>query len=100
MSKTLNSTNLYAYTTLISVIICTPLALLMEGGALTKGIETAITKVGANQFYLDLLMVGLLYHLYNQVGDVPIPPQLVTCYCGFSCHCSLLGKLWPVQADD
>lgn len=37
MTKTLDSTALYAYTTLISVLICTPLALLAEGSALAKG---------------------------------------------------------------
>eukprot|EP00798_Chlamydomonas_sp_ICE-L_P000829 gene829-2220_t len=66
MSKTLSSTNLYAYTTLISVMICTPLALIFEGGALRAGVDVAIAKVGAQQFWGDLAMVGILYHLYNQ----------------------------------
>lgn len=66
MTKSLDSTALYAYTTLISVLICTPLALLAEGSALSKGIETAIAKVGASRFWGDLFLVGLLYHLYNQ----------------------------------
>jgi hypothetical protein len=62
----IESTALYAYTTLISVLICTPLALIAEGSTLKAGAEAAIAKVGAQQFYGDLLMVGLLYHLYNQ----------------------------------
>ncbi|KAG1666122.1 hypothetical protein FOA52_010912 [Chlamydomonas sp. UWO 241] len=85
----IESTALYAYTTLISVIICTPLALIAEGSTLQRGrrssvvtctplaliaegsplqagVDTAIAKVGAQQFWGDLLMVGLLYHLYNQ----------------------------------
>lgn len=66
MTATLNSTNLYAYTTFISVLICTPLALLAEGAGLKAGAEAAIAKVGATQFWGDLFMVGLLYHLYNQ----------------------------------
>jgi len=66
MSKTLGSTALYAYTTLVSAIICTPLALLVEGGRLQAGADAAIAKVGAQQFWGDLFMVGLLYHLYNQ----------------------------------
>lgn len=66
MSKTLSSTAVYAYTTLISVIICVPLCLIAEGGTLMKGVETAIATVGAQRFYLDLFMVGMLYHLYNQ----------------------------------
>ncbi|GAX83747.1 hypothetical protein CEUSTIGMA_g11172.t1 [Chlamydomonas eustigma] len=66
MSKTLSSTALYAYTTLISVLICVPLALLAEGSTLVAGANAAIATVGATKFWLDLLAVGLLYHLYNQ----------------------------------
>eukprot|EP00877_Chromochloris_zofingiensis_P001947 jgi/Chrzof1/11753/Cz06g08130.t1_TPT len=66
MTKTLGSTAVYAYTTLISALICIPFALFFEGGALKAGAQAAIAKVGANRFYLDLAMVGLLYHLYNQ----------------------------------
>ena len=63
----MGSTSLYAYTTLISVIICIPLALLAEGSTLMAGANAAIAAVGATRFYGDLLAVGLLYHLYNQV---------------------------------
>eukprot|EP00197_Chlamydomonas_leiostraca_P002462 CAMPEP_0202857102 /NCGR_PEP_ID=MMETSP1391-20130828/167_1 /ASSEMBLY_ACC=CAM_ASM_000867 /TAXON_ID=1034604 /ORGANISM="Chlamydomonas leiostraca, Strain SAG 11-49" /LENGTH=391 /DNA_ID=CAMNT_0049535861 /DNA_START=15 /DNA_END=1190 /DNA_ORIENTATION=+ len=66
MTKSLASTSLYAYTTLISVLICVPLALIAEGSTLMKGVEVAIAKVGAQRFYTDLFLVGLLYHLYNQ----------------------------------
>ncbi|PNH01462.1 Triose phosphate/phosphate translocator TPT, chloroplastic [Tetrabaena socialis] len=66
MTKSLDGTAVYAYTTLISVLICVPWALLAEGSTLKAGIEAAIAKVGAQHFYTDLLMVGLLYHLYNQ----------------------------------
>lgn len=66
MSKTLGSTALYAYTTLISVLICVPLALIAEGSTLVAGSQAAIAKVGATRFWGDLFMVGLLYHLYNQ----------------------------------
>ncbi len=67
MTKTLASTSVYAYTTLISVVICVPLALIFEGGALVEGSKAAIAKVGASRFWMDLVGVGLLYHLYNQV---------------------------------
>ena len=67
MTKTLGSTAIYAYTTLVSVVICTPLALFVEGPTLVEGAKAAIAKVGAQRFYLDLLAVGMLYHLYNQV---------------------------------
>jgi solute carrier family 35, member E1 len=69
MTKSLNSTNVYAYTTLISVLICVPWALLAEGSTLVAGAKAAIAQVGAQRFWLDLFMVGMLYHLYNQVGS-------------------------------
>jgi hypothetical protein len=31
--------------------------------------QAAIAKVGESRFYLDLFLVGLLYHLYNQVWN-------------------------------
>lgn len=64
--KNLDSTAIYAYTTLISVLICTPLALIFEGPQLAAGMQTAIAKVGAQTFWGSLVSVGLLYHLYNQ----------------------------------
>eukprot|EP00775_Hariotina_reticulata_P002946 gene2946-3231_t len=66
MTKTLDSTAVYAYTTLISMIVCLPFAIGMEGGLLQAGAAAAIQKVGETRFYTDLFMVGLLYHLYNQ----------------------------------
>lgn len=66
MTKTLDSTAVYAYTTLISALICTPLALIVEGPALAAGVDAAIATLGAQTFYTQLFAVGLLYHLYNQ----------------------------------
>ncbi|GFR48233.1 hypothetical protein Agub_g10095 [Astrephomene gubernaculifera] len=66
MTKSLDGTAVYAYTTLISVLICLPWALFAEGSSLAAGVQTAIAKVGAQRFYTDLFMVGMLYHLYNQ----------------------------------
>ncbi|CAD7696063.1 unnamed protein product [Ostreobium quekettii] len=62
----LESTAVYAYTTLISVFFCLPLALIIEGPTLKAGAQAAIAKVGAQNFYTALLAVGLFYHLYNQ----------------------------------
>ena len=62
----LGSTAIYAYTTLISVFICAPGIFFFEGAKLGAGIDNAISIVGAQNFYLRLLAVGLLYHLYNQ----------------------------------
>jgi diaminopimelate decarboxylase/solute carrier family 35 protein E1 len=45
MTKTLDSTAVYAYTTLISAIVCLPFALGMEGHLLQSGAAVAIQKV-------------------------------------------------------
>jgi hypothetical protein len=45
MTKTLDSTAVYAYTTLISAVVCLPFALGMEGPALQAGAAAAIQKV-------------------------------------------------------
>jgi Triose-phosphate Transporter family len=64
--KNLDSTANYAWTTLISVLICVPGALIFEGKALRAGIDAALIK--EPNFYWSLVSVGLLYHLYNQVS--------------------------------
>ena len=76
--KDLDSTALYAYTTLVSVLICVPAALIVEGKHLSAGIDKALAK--NPNFYWALLSVGLLYHLYNQVrwetGKTSLAPGL------------------------
>lgn len=62
----LGSTGVYAYTTLISLFICAPLTLIVEGPQLKAGIDAAIASLGLQQFLVSLTSVGLLYHLYNQ----------------------------------
>lgn len=69
--KDLSSTAIYAWTTLVSVLICVPGALIFEGPKLQAGIDAALKK--EPNFYLSLLSVGLLYHLYNQVSTLPAP---------------------------
>lgn len=64
--KDLDSTAIYAWTTLISVLICVPAAIIFEGGSLKAGLQTAAEA--HPDFYYKLAAVGLLYHLYNQVG--------------------------------
>ena len=64
--KDLSSTAIYAWTTLISVLICVPGALIFEGAKLRSGIDLALQK--DPNLYFSLLLVGLLYHLYNQVN--------------------------------
>merc|ERR1719247_2412653 len=55
--KDLSSTALYAYTTLISLLICPPLR---------AGAEAAIESIGMRSFCLYLVAIGMFYHLYNQ----------------------------------
>mmetsp|Transcript_6905 Transcript_6905/g.17667 ORF Transcript_6905/g.17667 Transcript_6905/m.17667 type:complete len:418 (-) Transcript_6905:1575-2828(-) len=62
----LSSTALYAYTTVISLVICAPLALIMEGPALKEGVRSAVDALGVTGFSLYLVAVGLFYHMYNQ----------------------------------
>ncbi|KAK9908442.1 hypothetical protein WJX75_007915 [Coccomyxa subellipsoidea] len=62
--KDLDSTAIYAYTTLISVLICVPAALIFEGPKLQAASAKALEA--HPDFYFSLFLVGLLYHLYNQ----------------------------------
>ncbi|KAH7682241.1 solute carrier family 35 member E1 protein [Dioscorea alata] len=65
----MDSTNLYAYISIIALIVCIPPALILEGPQLLKhGFNDAIAKVGLTKFVTDLFWVGLFYHLYNQVA--------------------------------
>ena len=64
--KNLGSTALYAYTTVISVVICAPLALLVEGPKLAAGWEVALAKLGQTKLIAYLFAVGIFYHIYNQ----------------------------------
>ena len=70
--KDLDSTAIYAYTTLISVLICVPAAAIFEGPHLRAAAEKA--SAAHPDFYMSLFLVGLLYHLYNQVRPfLPTP---------------------------
>ncbi|KAF9590142.1 hypothetical protein IFM89_031746 [Coptis chinensis] len=63
----MDSTNLYAYISIIALIVCIPPAIILEGPQLMKhGISDAIAKVGMTKFISDLFWVGMFYHLYNQ----------------------------------
>ncbi|OEL24246.1 Triose phosphate/phosphate translocator TPT, chloroplastic [Dichanthelium oligosanthes] len=65
----MDSTNVYAYISIIALIVCIPPALIIEGPQLMQhGFNEAITKVGLQKFVTDLFLVGLFYHLYNQVA--------------------------------
>lgn len=91
--KDLDSTAIYAYTTLISVIICVPAAIIFEGPTLKTAVEAAV-KSHPN-FYKELLAVGLLYHLYNQVR-IPHVASLVPFFLSlFSPHLSFFPPSFP-----
>ncbi|RRT46191.1 hypothetical protein BHE74_00002142 [Ensete ventricosum] len=68
----MDSTNIYAYISIIALFVCIPPAILVsnlvEGPQLMQhGFKDAIAKVGLTKFISDLFWVGLFYHLYNQV---------------------------------
>jgi solute carrier family 35 protein E1 len=64
----MDSTNVYAYISIISLALCIPPAILIEGPKLMQsGFADAIAKVGISKFVSDLFWVGMFYHLYNQV---------------------------------
>ncbi|GBG67579.1 hypothetical protein CBR_g708 [Chara braunii] len=64
----IDSTNLYAYVSMISLALLLLPALVMESSTLGAGINAAVSKVGLLKFGSDLVIVGLLYHLYNQIA--------------------------------
>ncbi|KAK9116490.1 hypothetical protein Sjap_015437 [Stephania japonica] len=65
----MDSTNLYAYISIIALLFCIPPAIVVEGPQLTQyGFRDAIAKVGLYKFISDLFWVGMFYHLYNQIA--------------------------------
>ncbi|XVF27586.1 hypothetical protein REPUB_Repub14bG0121300 [Reevesia pubescens] len=65
----MDSTNLYAYISIIALFVCIPPAIIFEGPQLIKhGLNDAIAKVGMTKFITDLFWVGMFYHLYNQLA--------------------------------
>ncbi|PIA50929.1 hypothetical protein AQUCO_01100030v1 [Aquilegia coerulea] len=64
----MDSTNVYAYISIIALIFCIPPALFIEGPQLMQhGFTDAIAKVGLKKFLSDLFWIGMFYHLYNQL---------------------------------
>ncbi|KAK9191601.1 hypothetical protein WN943_020215 [Citrus x changshan-huyou] len=65
----MDSTNVYAYTSIIALLFCIPPAVLIEGPQLMQyGFKAAIAKVGLFKFWSDLFWIGMFYHLYNQLA--------------------------------
>ncbi|KAL7148913.1 hypothetical protein ABFS83_05G004900 [Erythranthe nasuta] len=65
----MDSTNVYAYISIIALLVCLPPAIFIEGPQLMQhGFKDAIAKVGLNKFLSDLFWIGMFYHLYNQVA--------------------------------
>lgn len=65
----MDSTNVYAYISIIALLFCIPAAVVLEGPALLQnGFADAIAKVGTTKFLSDLFWVGMFYHLYNQLA--------------------------------
>lgn len=65
----MDSTNIYAYISIIALLFCLPPAIIIEGPQLMQhGFKEAIAKVGLYKFLSDLFWIGMFYHLYNQVA--------------------------------
>eukprot|EP01018_Ginkgo_biloba_P015215 Gb_09224 [translate_table: standard] len=65
----MDSTNIYAYISIIALLFCIPPAIIIEGPTLIQnGFGDAIAKVGLTKFLSDLFWVGMFYHLYNQLA--------------------------------
>ncbi|XP_058769444.1 triose phosphate/phosphate translocator, chloroplastic-like [Vicia villosa] len=65
----MDSTNVYAYISVIALAFCIPPAILIEGPQLMEfGFRNAIAKVGLIKFLSDLFWIGMFYHLYNQLA--------------------------------
>ncbi|XP_058070364.1 triose phosphate/phosphate translocator, chloroplastic-like [Magnolia sinica] len=65
----MDSTNVYAYISIIALLVCIPPAIIIEGPQLMQyGFADAIAKVGLYKFISDLFWIGMFYHLYNQIA--------------------------------
>ncbi|KAD7116528.1 hypothetical protein E3N88_03796 [Mikania micrantha] len=65
----MDSTNVYAYISIIALLFCLPPAILIEGPKLMQyGFRDAIAQVGIVKFVSDLFWIGMFYHLYNQIA--------------------------------
>ncbi|PON79675.1 Triose phosphate/phosphoenolpyruvate translocator [Parasponia andersonii] len=65
----MDSTNVYAYISIIALLFCIPPAVIIEGPHLLQcGFKDAIAKVGLYKFLSDLFWIGMFYHLYNQLA--------------------------------
>ncbi|XP_076947220.1 triose phosphate/phosphate translocator, chloroplastic-like [Bidens hawaiensis] len=65
----MDSTNVYAYISIIALLFCLPPAILIEGPKLMQyGFTDAIAKVGIVKFVSNLFWIGMFYHLYNQIA--------------------------------
>ncbi|TYI29818.1 hypothetical protein ES332_A05G343300v1 [Gossypium tomentosum] len=65
----MDSTNVYAYISIIALFFCLPPAIFIEGPQLMQyGFRDAIAKVGLIKFLCDLFWIGMFYHLYNQLA--------------------------------
>ncbi|XP_062162396.1 triose phosphate/phosphate translocator, chloroplastic-like [Alnus glutinosa] len=65
----MDSTNVYAYISIIALLVCIPPAIIIEGPQLMQyGFKDAIAKVGLYKFLSDMFWIGMFYHLYNQIA--------------------------------
>nr|GEU99305.1 hypothetical protein [Tanacetum cinerariifolium] len=66
--KRMDSTNVYTYVTIISLLFCIPFALHMEGPKVQYQLSRAIAKSGMGTILYDFSMLGTLYYRCNKVA--------------------------------
>jgi solute carrier family 35 protein E1 len=60
--------NLFGILSISSLIYCVPLSIIMEGSMWAGAYNNALVAVGSTEFYKQMAIAGLFYHLYNQLS--------------------------------
>ncbi len=68
--QNVDGVNLFGLISIASLLYCAPAAVVMEGAKWGPALQAAVTKMGSDMaFYQLLAWGGLFYHLYNQVSE-------------------------------
>jgi len=66
--QNMDASNLYAVMTILSAIICLPVALVIEGKNIVPVIKALFDAGKGKEFAVQSLMAGIFYYLYNEVA--------------------------------
>lgn len=66
--QNMNAANLYAVMTILSAIMCLPVALAIEGKNIIPVVKALIDAGRGKEFFTQSLIAGLFYYLYNEVA--------------------------------